>query len=501
LKSLKTELVSGKSSYDQEKNEEIILPDMDEPKKMLDNFYNREKERWANSGYTPEDIEKQFSEENLKKLSVEDYILLMKRFPGEMVTHVTRQGIRDHASSFWHTAGTGAFSNGFKEVLKSKSLRSSLGIAIQESSKEDAMAKFLHLNSVQSRSDALLMYRDNFEYNIATSNAFADRASVHVASENVMDAMYGSERGNEIFIAYPSAYVASQFNYGGKGTLADTGADQHNDKWIYTKEQAGMPIDAGLVFIPKDAQVDPKNGSRYEIGADNNPIKNESAYRGLRQLATSPELEAIAQKIRKKLGRLNDSEKQSLPLPSAWEGVLKKSESHYAYVPHKDVLESLLPIRDRIIEITGMTDDRILEKILDYNNIGNLESAIAKTDEYERNLGVDAAISETLKQSGTYYVEAQNTISSEEYWNQYFAAHPNEKPSKIVFYSGGDPSRALNEWRRKNDIVKRTEDSTYGFSEHRVSEKSEEANEEKDRFASFALKVIDDRFPDIQKNI
>lgn len=94
------------------------------------------------------------------------------------------------------------------------------------------------------------------------------------------------------------------------------------------------------------------------------------------------------------------------------------------------------------------------------------------------------------------YELAEDTVSSREYWEKYFQENPDQRPSKVVYYRGGDPSRALNEWREKNGIIKRTDDPTYGFPEHNVPDSSVEANEGKDRFASLAQKVIDDRFPD-----
>jgi hypothetical protein len=94
------------------------------------------------------------------------------------------------------------------------------------------------------------------------------------------------------------------------------------------------------------------------------------------------------------------------------------------------------------------------------------------------------------------YELAEDTVSSQEYWDTYFQENPGQRPSKVVYYKGGDPSRALNEWREKNGIVKRTEDPTYGFSEHNIADNSAEANEGKDRLASFARKVIDDCFPE-----
>jgi hypothetical protein len=65
----------------------------------------------------------------------------------------------------------------------------------------------------------------------------------------------------------------------------------------------------------------------------------------------------------------------------------------------------------------------------------------------------------------------------------------------VVYYSGGDPSAALNAWRKNGGIRKKSADPTFGFSNHEVSSDAPEANNGKERFLSIARKVIDDRFP------
>lgn len=454
------EVTTSQSNVDQWESEK---PEFQEVNTLLKDFYGGEKEKWAKANYTPEDLKQQFTEENIAKLSVEDYATLMRRFPGEMLTHVTRQGIRDHADSFWHTAGVGGFSNGFKDMLEDGNLRSSLGIALQEHNKEDAMAKFLHLDNLQSREDALAMYKNKFDSSMASNDAFADSAAVHLASENVMDSMYGSERGNEIFVAYPSAYVASQLNYGGKGTLADIGSSQHNDKWVYTKDHEGMPLDVGLVFIPEDAQVDPQTGSRYKIGERGEPI--------VPQQRTNEILVA-------RFDKLGFVQTFMQNLPHSMNQVPRENQAALAEAAFAEF---------------GITDTDAQKALLDPRLVDKLANAWGREGEkgeYEK------LLTDYFHQNAENpYELAENTVSSREYWEKHFQENPGERPSKVVYYSGGDPSHALNEWREKNGIVKRTEDSAYGFAEHNISDSSAEANVGKDRFASLARKVIDDRFP------
>jgi len=441
------ELATAQGSIDQRESEK---PEFQEVKTLLKKFYDGEKEKWAKANYTPEDLKQQFTEEHLANLSVDDYATLMRRFPGEMLTHVTRQGIRDHAGSIWHTAGVGAFQNGFKEMLADGKLRSSLGIALQEHSKEEAMAKFLHLDNlddllsgekdINRRDKALMMFRDKFEYNKASSDAFADSAAVHLASEIVMDGMYGSERRNEIFIAYPSAYIASQLNYGGKGTLADRNSseqvEQHNDKWVYTKDHEGVSLDAALIFIPEDAKVDPQTGSRYKMGVNGELIVPKQRTNEV--LAARFEKSGFVQTFVQDLPhRMNQAPEQGR------EALAEAAFGEF-----------------------GITDPEAKKALLDSRLVDKLASAWGQEGEKEE---------------------------YEKLFTEYF---PDQRPSKVVYYSGGDPSRALNEWREKNGIVKKTEDSEYGFAEHHIKDSSAEANIGKDRFSSLARKVIDDRFPD-----
>ncbi len=465
----KTAELTGVEATISDKEEEI--PEFAETRKMIDDFYGGEKKKWAEAGYTPEDIAEQFTEEKLSALSVEEYAELMKRFPGEMVTHVTRQGIRDHAPMREHSAGLGEFHNNFTSMLVDGRMRSAIGIALQEHTKEDAMVKFLKLDRLDEllpgdtvtspREKALMMHESNFEYSSSSSfAAYADKSSVHMAAELVLDDIYGGEHGNEIFFAYPSAHVASQFRY--SGDLTDEGGDKHNDKWIYTKDHEGMSLDAGLTFIPEDAMVDPKTGSRYEVDAEGSPTPSKGAR------------ELLDARFQKK--GFIQTFIQQLPWKMKEAGPQAENLAQEAFRE--------FGITDPTIQ-KMLVDEKVLEEFAKLWGAEDEEDMVKKiTSKY------------MMRHTGAAYSLAGGAVSSREYWEKYFQEHPGEKPSKIVFYKGGDPSTALNEWRRKNGIIKRAKDSTYGFSENRVDSRDVRLYKDKDRFSSLAMKVIDDRFPE-----
>ena len=472
-----------------------------EGQKEIHSLYEKEKEKWANTEYGKEDIARLFTEEHLASLSVEDYALLMKRFSSEMVTHVTRQGIRDHTGMWEHNAGDGSFHAGFEKMLDDGNLKSPLAIKLAERGKENAVLDYLTYRHgekagelPQSRKEALMIL-EGFLNNDG-AGGYADKAAIHFAAEEVADYYYGSEKGNEIFVAYPSVFIGSQYRFS-HGDIAPKHIDSmHNDAWVLAQEERGIKLDAALVFLPQDAQVDPRNGSRYEIGPDNKPLKNEVVYGGLERLATSPELKSMTEQIQNRLGRLSISER--LPSPSTWESEISRQQGWDAY-PHRDVLEALLPIRDKIREITGISDDRVLEKIFNHQNAGNLKSAEARLSEDERNFDRNYTIEGIMEQSGTRFVEAQSTISSEQYWQQYFVAHPDKKPSKVIFYSGGDPTKAMAAWKREHGLNKDSSDTSAGFVEHRTLRSEEHLasmQERTTRFEALARAVIDERYPE-----
>jgi hypothetical protein len=264
--------------------------DLDETKAIIANFYANEKKKWAESSYSKEDIEKNFSEEHLASLSMEDYTTLLKRFPGEMVTHVTRQGVRDHIAMFEHTAGEGEMHNGFKDMSQSKRLLAPLAIKISKAESYRDICKLLNNGEVITYRDAKSdrsktptdprrltdKLKSITEGNI--NKEFHDSSGIHLAVEEILDAIYGGERGNEIFVAFPSAHVASQYNFfnSGQGAFKQNESGKGNDMYVWAEnEESGINIDAGIVFIPKDAQVDIETGSQFELDDAGRPIEIE----------------------------------------------------------------------------------------------------------------------------------------------------------------------------------------------------------------------------------
>lgn len=456
---------------------EEVSSALQEARTILANFYREQKEKWAKSEYTKEDITENFSEEHLISLSLEDYILLLKRFPNEMVAHVTRQGIRDHTGHMYHTAGVGAYTDGFMKMVEDGRLRSPLSVYLVENEKEQAIAKFLHLDDFKTKEDALNYLATLTEARQHEAGSYADRMAVHFATEEVADCYYGSERGNEIFIVYPSAHVASQYYFSGQ--LNESGGSYWNDQWVWANEERGMDLNAGLVFIPEEAKVDRKTGSRYELDESGNPIKNSEYLDAFRKVVNSSDFHDFADQVMEITGKLNQS----------WDSPDLSSRN-------QALLQKLEPFRQRLEQEFGITDRRFQKAILDYQNLFSIDVQNRNQKEGKESPfhSVDSAIENAMREEGILYVEAKDAVSSKEFWEARFAENSTKRPSKIIYYKGSSPTRALYKWRDTQGIRKKAKDKNIEFSERHIERSAPQATAGLDRFKILAEKVIEDHF-------
>lgn len=374
---------------------DLQILDKDEPRelkeaeKILDQFYQKQESIWRNLPYDKEDVEKYFSENYLSELSIDDYILLLQRFPAQMVTHVTRQGFRDHSNQIEASFGFHQFHNGFKDVLEDGRLRSFLALQITEEQKRETILKFLFLNynlgEKKAIEEFLKRYKFDEYYQVGewtgkglaskqVSDSYADKNAVHFAVEEVADIYYGAESGNEIFFTFPSLHVASQYYFSANHGVADSSGNFHNDLWTWHQENRGFNINAGLVFIPADARVDKNTGSKYKL------------------------------------------------------------------------------------------DDKM-------QAMNNADGSLVLADE---------------------------VVSSQEYWEKYFIEYPDKKPNKVIFYTGGDPSAALLDFRQKNNLnvqqLSLDHERHLGFAERQISQNDLRANLGLERYINLVIEMIDEYY-------
>ncbi len=475
--------ISEKDFLEAQLRNEDSSGELQEARDMLQEFYAEQKHRWVESDYTKEDIATYFTEEHLSSLSLENYILLLKRFPKNMVTHVTRQGIRDHFAMSDHSADIGTFHDGFLKILQEGRLKSALGIYVTEGLKEASVRDFIihqigePLREESKENDREYVCRrasewlENFtapspeeRLDPSISGGYGDVSAVHLATERILDGTYGGETGNEIFFAFPSAHIASQYYY--EGDVVNDNTGNWNDQWVWTNEHRGININSGLIFIPENTLVSPDTGSRYELGQDRRPVINESGIDLITKISKWPQLSEFIRELIKVID-------------------LSKPELRQ---------EKIESAKSLLSKEFGINDERLLTAMLTRNNLGKLLRITRGVTD------VNDVAKDILSDAGILYREAENPIASKNYWEDYFQQHPKQRPSKVVYYRGTDPSEVLHQWRKDNGIIRSAMDSSIGFPEQRRHEYSPEATQDMDRFRSLARKILDEIIEDQFKN-
>lgn len=465
IKKLRADLLLGNKTYEELKKEQedttvaakTLAQESDadqvknELEKTIEAFYKEQEEKWATSEYTREDVLKYFTEEHLASLSLDDFWLLQARFGGGFVTHVTRQGIRDHAGMSEHTAGIGQYSDGFMQILKDGRLRSPLGIALVAKEKEKAIAKFLQLEQYQTQEEALDALETFLDQKLQhKSGSFQDRSAIHVATGEVLDALYGSETENEIYILFPSYYIESQYP---RSNVRLVGGKM-NDQRVWANEERGMDINVGVVYIPAEARVDPETGSRYQIDKNKNPIIDLEKRNKFRAFVDATDFEEFADQLLK-----------------VWHSIPSHGES----------LEKLKPFRQKLIN-NGITELELQECFLE-NPTKILYTLVDKKNKKNQE-DLYSSVDDILMKRGILFREPQKTVSSQEFWEAYFAKNPSQKPSKIVYYKkthmGGERSEAGLHLKF--------------FQEEPISQELQDIAPKPERFRAIAEKAIEEHF-------
>lgn len=437
---------------------------------MLRSFYTDQAKKWDATKYSKEEVTQYFKEENLVSLNLDDYILLLRRFPNQMVTHVTRQGVRDHFGHGAHTAGLAEFHNGFEKILKDGRLRSVIGAWMTTSEKDKAITDYLKLYEVNTKKEAIDWFNNVLSRNHAGNpGSYSDLIATHFAAEEVADAYYGGESGNEIFFTIPSLHIASQYRF--NGPLNETG-DQSatNDIWVWANEEKGVNINAGLAFIPADAKVGRSTGSKYEIDANGRAVVNTDLENQARKFVQSPKFQEFAEQASDASSNL------------FYDNLVLEHEQVAAEQPEFQELEVF---KDRLRDEFGITDERLQYALLDTWNLNLLLNS------KENGEGESTAIMQALLHSKIYLKEASDSISSKEYWENYFNKHPELRPSKIVYYEGEDPTAALNTFREEGGITKVGKKSALGFSEHHAFRESRVGMKGVERARSVIMQAVE----------
>lgn len=344
----------------------------------------------------------------LAQLSTEEYLRLWRRLNPHCLTHATRQGFRDHSDMEYHQKGLGEFHNGFTNILAAD-------------------------KSLQSASSL----RSN-EHNPSQEG---DRTAIHFGQQIVLDNQYGAETGNEVFFVFPTDVICSQCLFSNGDISATHVHEKTNDLYVWPPDGT-IPIDAGLVFLPKSTLFDPQTGSRYasQINAEN-------------QLDLIPD-KSFRQNFTNWLKQLKLSDIPNPPL-----GDTDKSPHHPAYVNLRNKMRELHLDEPRINTLLADHADQ-LRKFADHGWFVYKEGVTIPTADGYRYLRRDQATPEEITADalndffGEYdnYSMAQNAIPAQVYWETYFQEHPDQRPKHIIYYDG-DPRTVLSSTLKDYGII------------------------------------------------
>lgn len=492
LKKLRAEVVIGRKTFDEldayfrQKNIELdtiekqeteseTSQDLKLAEQDLQDFYERQLKLWAEADYTLEEISELFTEEHLASLDLDEYALLMKRFPSEMVTHVTRQGVRDHQGHMFHSRGLGEYSQGFESILADGGrLRSPLGIQLTQEKKEQAIARYLGEDAEIAKSH--LSRLSNIEG--SEPGSYQDAMAIHFAAEEVADVYYGSERGNEIFFVYPSAFIASQYHF--QGNLDRDGGGYWNDQWVWANEEHGISLDAGLVFIPSQTPVDRKTGSRYELDQENKPIINQEYINLVKKLLGTPQLDELINLWEQAIDKLRETR--------SWGNEREKLFQYFLKPAHQILIEQF-NIQDERLRRALLAENFFLQNLKDAHE---KEKTMTESDPFFT--PPEKMIKKIMQDSGILYRESTNTVTAYEYWTEHFNQHPDKKPSKIVFYRESDPTTALIAWKEREGLRKKSGVGHIGFEQRQIDRHHEIAKQGADRVLPLLTEVYRKHF-------
>ncbi len=420
-----------------------------------------------------QEIEQQLDTQRLSAMSLKEYVELLRRLPPYFFTHVTRQGIRDHFSH--HHGGVGEYQRGFEGILDKGSLNSIYDQILEDGISHETVMELLRNTGIspekiptkeQAHAELrILLTRSN---TAPTASRFADGKAIHAALEGVADAYYGGESANEIFVVWPTALIAKEYHIATQrfevpekfAASSEHQRSEYNDYWLLKKDErrGSLPLDAGIVFLPARAEVDPHTGSRYATNEQGKPIDNPQ-IKPFFELLASPAFSEISEEF---YNLLNAQDKiRSIELEAAEE----RARHGFAFDTTNELKaaqekrNSLQAIEDRLLLLCAeydVTDKRILQLTKgDQSTAHHIREIVDFVRQDNPPEIYKINLENSLSQLAIQYKLADNPESSRAYWERYFTAK-GKRPSKIVYYEGADPTAALNTFKEAAGITHST---------------------------------------------
>ena len=484
MEELASQALALRGELEQLAQEQAKLPD---PEKMLETYYAK----METMPLSNEEKRELLRPEVLAELSTEEYIALWRRLNPHFLSHVTRQGFRDHSGMMSHSGGLQEFQDGFTSVLRDqKLLRSSMAVLDGLLARDEAsIRKFLESWTLQAEDEKEAKKRLNAQlhHTLGAAPNYPDKTAVHFAAQIVADRYYGGESRNEIFFLYPSDVLASQHDFAFNGWEKDFTKPQSdktwNDVFIWpsTLDNPGIPVDAGVVFLPENTPVDPQTGSKY--ASEVKSVEGEEK----RVMVEDEKLVSIFVEWAE---NLTDESPAIQAFNRYKENDFRgDTEQKICYEVFKNEIMKLGFSEDVAMDITYSLFSNASGICLAYPDSGQLCYAGSKKD---------AAI-EKLRSASANYKRAENTVTAKEYWETYFEQNPDQRPKHIVFYDG-TPTTAIHEFQTRHNIGQADTSEKHGdllgFDDRHVRDMREDprANRGYDELVATAHRIIEEHY-------
>jgi len=470
---LQEELSALRQELDRATERHVSIP---KPAELLRGYYESQSS-------TPLSLEQKrdlLKPEHISNLSTEEYLALWRKLNPYFLTHVTRQGFRDHNMMLFHSFGMREYHNGFIGALHdARQLRSPMVVRELPDRSEASVERWLEdLFLLGSEEKALQALEDRYRISFVDTPRYADSSSIHFAAQDVAHQYYGAERGNEVFFVFPTDVIASQYDFSFHGGRHEFTRPQSELKWndvfVWPTdiERGNIPLDTGFVFLPSETQVDPETGSKYasEVG-----VVNGKETRVLKVDVSLVRKVVELPKAFPAVGRLTEKLL-----------ALRSNSNAWGFEETLDALREVIP--EALLSV-GMTDDaaRIV--------------AVALLDRirYEESLFSDQVVKDILEDSGALYLRPKETIPAKRFWQDWFAANPESAPKHVVFYDG-DPTTSVFRFLASNGIGRADTSATHGkllgFADRYVADMHTDprAYRGQDELLEVSKKVIAKRF-------
>ena len=450
-------------------------------KKMVEAYY----EKVAETPLTNQEKRDLLKPEVLSQLSTDEYIALWKRLNPYFLTHVTRQGFRDHNAMFYHSGGMREFHNGFLGVMQDeKMLRPPLALKLKNRD-EVSVKMFLSewVLQAENEEDAKTRFDNLLHWSLAKAPKYSADTAVHFAAQLAANDYYGGETRNEIMFVFPSDVLASQYNFTFNGWEKDFTHPQSETKWndVFvwpnTLKDPGFTIDSGIVFLPENTQVDSNTGSRYASEVKN--VEGKDVRVMVENADAIEKYNEWAQKLNK-----------NTPLVVASIRARKQYDNREPdHVVHTTRVETEDICRKELVKL-GF-DDELIERSFLSDIVGDIGLWEGKVP-FER-------FKENIDHASAKWKKAENTITAKEYWENFFADNPNLKPKHIVYYDG-DPTTAIYRFEQQNEIgnadIAKVEEQLLGFDDHHITDvvNDPRSNQGHEELVLMGNKIIEEHY-------